>query len=336
MLFNNHVSLTAEYYNKTTYDIIQSVNLPPNTGIEAPADLNVAEVRNRGFELQLGYNAKLGPVNFSASANLTTVDNKVLRLNQGTPLGGEGGRIEEGYSLFYLWGYKTGGIFQSQEEIDAWRQTYSDVSIGQSPDDPTAGYQYRPGDMYFQDVRGNPRDPKERFSPVPDSLINSNDRTYLGKTIPGYYYGFSFNLSFKGIDLSAFFQGIGDVQKYNYIRAGAESMSSIANQFATVLNRWTPENKSTTMPRAVYNNPSNPVRFSDRFVENAGYLRLKNLQLGYTIPRTALNKLGFIESFRIYGSAINLFTITDWSGLDPENDLIPPTRQFLIGINAGF
>ncbi|HRH60506.1 MAG TPA: SusC/RagA family TonB-linked outer membrane protein, partial [Chitinophagaceae bacterium] len=191
-------------------------------------------------------------------------------------------------------------------------------------------------DMYFQDVYGNPTDPKQRYSPNPDSLINSNDRTYLGKTIPGYYYGFNFGASWKGIDISIFFQGVGDVQKYNGVRAGLESMSRLANQWATVLNRWTPSNKSSTMPRAVYNDPAQTGRISDRYVENAGYMRLKNLQIGYTVPRDLLSKLGFIQSIRIYGAAVNLFTITDYTGLDPENDYIPPTRQFLLGVTANF
>jgi TonB-linked SusC/RagA family outer membrane protein len=336
-LFGNRVSLTAEYYNKTTFDIIQSVSLPPNTGIQSAADLNVAQVRNKGYEVQLGYNNNFGPVNFNVSGNLTTVNNKVLKLSGGTPLGGEFGRIEEGYTMGYLWGYKVGGIFQNQAEIDAWRKANSDVPSGQNFDNPTQGYQYKPGDIYFQDIQGDPRDGiKERFSPNPDSSINSNDRTYLGKTIPGYYYGLNIGANYAGIDISIFFQGVGDVQRYNGLRAGGEAMGSIANSWATVLDRWTPTNPSTTMPRAVFNNPSSPTRFSDRYVEDAGYLRLKNLQIGYALPRTLLGKVGFIQSLRLYASGINLFTVTNWTGLDPENDLIPPTRQFLVGVNASF
>ena len=157
-----------------------------------------------------------------------------MTLNEGNPFGGEFGRIEEGYSMNYLWGYKVGGIFQTQAEIDAWHASHADVNIGQSLDDPSDGYQYQPGDMYFQDVYGNPKDPKQRYSLTPDSLINSNDRTYLGKTIPGYYYGFNVGAAYKGIDISIFFQGVGDVQKFNGLRSGLESMSSLANQLTTV------------------------------------------------------------------------------------------------------
>jgi TonB-linked SusC/RagA family outer membrane protein len=336
-LLSNHISFTAEYYDKTTFDIIQSVALPPNTGIQNNADLNVATVKNSGIEVQLGYNNKLGPVDFSISGNLTTVKNRVVRLNGGTPLNGEGDRVEEGYSMFYLWGYKVGGIFQSQAEIDKWRSVYADGSLNQSRTTPTAGYQYKPGDMYFQDVYGNPKSSKERFSTTPDSIINSNDRTYLGKTIPGFFYGFNIGANFRGFDLNMFFQGVADVQKYNYTRAGLEGLGSLANQSTSALDRWTPTHASTNMPRAVYNNPSNPTRFSDRFVENAGYFRLRNIQLGYSLPRTLLGKSGFIQNLRIFATGVNLFTITDWTGLDPETDFnTPTTRQFLFGVNASF
>ncbi len=344
VLLNNHILFTAEYYNKITYGIIQSVALPPNTGIQNPADLNVATVRNRGIELQLGYNNKFGEVDFNVSGNFTTVNNRVLKLSGGTPIGGEMGRIEEGYTMNYLWGYKVGGIFQNQQQIDTWRQTHADLTIGQTLSDPSVGYQYQPGDMYFQDLYGNPRTgKKEQHSPQPDSLVNSNDRTYLGKTIPGYSYGLSIGAGYKGIDISVLFQGVGDVQGYNGLRSGIESMSGLGNQDTKVLGRWTPSNPSKTIPRAVWSDPANTLRTSDRFVENAGYMRLKNLTIGYSLPRAVIGRLGFIQNFRVYVSTLNLFTITKWSGFDPEADLVgngnnqvPTTRQFLAGIKVTF
>jgi hypothetical protein len=129
------------------------------------------------------------------------------------------------------------------------------------------------------------------------------------------------------------------------LKASMESMGSLANQWSTVLDRWTPTNPSTKIPRAVYGDPAMAGRISDRFVEDAGYVRLKNLQIGYTIPKAHLGKLGFIQNFRIYVSGVNLFTITNWSGLDPEADsgdagnlinIIPTTKQFLFGISATF
>jgi hypothetical protein len=189
--------------------------------------------------------------------------------------------------------------------------------------------------MYFQDVYGDPTPgTKQRYNPKPDSAVNDNDRTYLGKTIPGYYYGLSLGADYKGFDVSVFFQGVGDVQKYNYVRSGMEGMGGPANQWATTLDRWTPTNHSTTMPRAVYSDPYQTTRFSSRFVESAAYLRLKNVQIGYTIPKTLMNRLNFAQNLRLYVGGVNLFTVTKYSGLDPENDIIPPTRQFVFGISA--
>jgi hypothetical protein len=179
-------------------------------------------------------------------------------------------------------------------------------------------------------------------------LINSNDRTYLGKTIPGYAYGLSIGAVYKGIDINILFQGVGDVQRFNGLRASLESMGGLANQDTKTLGRWEPDHPSNTLPRAVYNDPANNGRsgsLSGQFIENAGYLRLKNLTIGYSLPRSVLNKLAFVQNFRIYASSLNLFTITNWTGYDPEadqgsgvngNNIIPTTRQFLVGIRATF
>lgn len=330
VLFNNLVTFTAEYYSKSTYDIIQSVALPPNTGIQEPADLNVATVKNSGIELQLGYKKRLNKINFNASANITTVKNRVQKLNGGAPIGGEGGRVEQGYSMFYLWGYKVGGIFQNKAEIDDWKKRNSkgDALIGAN--------QYKPGDMYFQDIHGAPGSNDERFSPGPDSVVNEHDRTYLGKRIAGFYYGLNLEAAYRGFDITAFFQGVGDVQKYNYIRAGLESMSTPANQWATTFNRWTTNKPSATMPRAVFSDPYAANRFSSRYVENASYLRLRTLQIGYTLSKKVMGKVTFGQRLRFYVSGINLFTITKYTGLDPENDILPPTRQLIFGVMASF
>ncbi|GAA4306728.1 SusC/RagA family TonB-linked outer membrane protein [Compostibacter hankyongensis] len=326
LLFNNTLSLTADYYHKMTKGIIQSVPLPANAGIEMPMDQNVADVLNRGFELQAGYNRNFGKLGFSVSANLTTVHNEVRSLYlhiPNRPLG-----LEEGYPIGYIYGYKVGGIFQNTQETDDWKARYRDA-IGSN--DP------RPGDIYFQDLYGNPVAGQTTKNTQRDSLINDNDQTYLGSTIPGYYYGFNLGLSYSRFDLSVFFQGVGDVKKYNPYRAVGEAMSANGiNQLASTLNHWTADNHSTTMPRAVFNDPNHNTRMSDRFVESAAYLRLQNVQLGYTLPSPLLQRTGFIRSIRLYLSGVNLFTLTKWSGPDPENDVVPSTRQFIAGIRASF
>ena len=328
-LFKSHVTLTAEYYNRYTEGIIQNVSLPPNSGIEVPTDLNIGNVKNNGVEIQLGYNNTFGELGFNISGNITTVKNRVETMYRGTPILGEEDylRIQENYPIGYLWGYKVGGVFQSAEEIAAWKEVYED-RVGTN--------NQQPGDMYFVDASGAP-EPGQFFNPIPDSIINNNDRTYLGKTIAGFYYGLNIGLTYKNFDLSIFFQGVGDVQKYNEARAGGEGMSSTgANQWTTTNGRWTVENPSTSMPRAVRSDPNSNNRFSSRFIEDGDFLRLKNVQLGYSIPPSLLAKTNAIQQLRIFVSGTNLATFTNWQGIDPENDFVPPLRQILFGINATF
>ncbi|HEX6227143.1 MAG TPA: TonB-dependent receptor [Chryseolinea sp.] len=328
-LFRSHVTLTAEYYNRYTEGIIQNVSLPPNSGIEVPTDLNIGNVRNAGVEVQLGYTNTIGGLGFNVSGNITTVKNRVETMYRGSPISGEFDweRIQENYPIGYLWGYQVGGIFQSAQEITDWKTIYED-RVGTN--------NQQPGDMYFVDVNGAPA-PGQFVNPVPDSIINNNDRTYLGKTIAGFYYGLNVGLTYKNFDLSIFLQGVGDVQKYNEARADGEAMSSTgANQWSTTNGRWTVENPSTLMPRAVRSDPNSNNRFSSRFIEDGDFLRLKNVQLGYSIPSSLLAKTNTIQQLRLFVSGTNLATFTNWKGIDPENDFVPPLRQVLFGINATF
>lgn len=326
VLFNYALSLTVDYYNKKTKGIIQTVSLAPSTGFGGTADLNIGEVLNRGFEFQATYTKRFGAVTTSINANFTTVHNEVTKLLNNTALRGSG--LEVGYPIGFLNGYKIGGIFQNAGEIAKWNEATKDlISIDQQP-----------GDYYFLNLYGPPKPGSTARNYTKDSVVNSNDQTFIGKTIPGYYYGFTFNAEYKGIDVSIFFQGRGDVKKFNAARADGEGMNGYGrNVFTSVLNAWTPTNPSTTMPRAVYNDPNGNLRFSDRFVEKAGYLRLQNLQVGYTFPKKLIDmSKGAIQSLRIFVTGVNLFTITDYSGLDPENDYFPTTRQYLVGVKASF
>ena len=163
----------------------------------------------------------------------------------------------------------------------------------------------------------------------------------IGNTIPGFYYGFSANAGYGSFDLSIFFQGIGDVQRFNGERASMEAMTwNGANMWTTTINSWTPQNPSTTMPRAIQNDPANNNRFSDRFIESGAFLRLKNVQLGYTLPASAIERLNFLSNLRLYATGNNLFVLTKWTGIDPEaitnGGIIPPVRSFVFGVNASF
>ena len=325
-LFDNTVSFTADYFSNETKGIIQQIPILPSAGIQASADVNVGSVLNRGLEFQVGYNKTFGAVGVNLSANFSTVHNEVTSLynNQAN----RGGGLEIGQPLGFIYGYKVGGIFQNQEEVTKWKANNTDN---------TGVVQQKPGDIYFQDINGQPTAGSTDLNSTPDKKIDANDQVYLGSTIPGHTYGFTFGANFKGFDFSAFFSGIGDVQKYNFARAAGESMNGYGrNQWTTVLNAWTPQNQSTTMPRAVYQDPAGNNRFSDRFVESGAYFRFQNLQIGHNFSKKLLDKTKSFQNLRVYLSGMNLFTVTKYTGLDPENDFYPTTRQFLVGVRAGF
>lgn len=361
-LFNNKLTLTAEYYRRTTSGILQEAGLTPSFGVQrtpfgGPGSfnnpiLNIGTVRNSGIELSAGYNGAVGDFTYNLSGNFTSVRNRVVQLFSNLPFGGDRGRVEVGQSMFYLWGYKVGGIFQTDDEAQAWKDADGDPTQVR---DVVNGDNHAAGDFWFQDING-PRNPDVRgqqFTPGADGRITPEDRTYLGKTIPGYFYGFNLGGGYKGFDVSIFFQGVGDVQKFNEERADGEQMSAPGqNQWRTTLNRW-PYDRSSGIPRAMQGDLARNNRFSDRFVENAGFMRLKNMQIGYSLPKTFLTRLGFIDNFRVYVSGTNLLTFTKWTGLDPETiglnprvsnesggtartDIVPPTRSFVLGVNAAF
>jgi len=337
ILFNNKVNMTFEWYNRETDGILQQVNLAPSLALNAPL-FNIGKLENRGIDLQVGYNDKIGDFNFGISGNISFLQNEVLELFDDQPLnlGQEDGfgRIEEGRSIGTIWGYQLGGIFQSQAEIDAYYAQFEDQTIANT--DFVA-----PGDMFFLDVQGNPTDDERFYSTTPDGLINSFDETEIGNTIPGYTYGLNLNASWKGFDIFAGFYGEGDVDRYNFARAELEDINpgvgGVPNYLNTTLNRWTPQNTNTNIPRAVINDPANNNRFSSRFVENAAFFRLNNWQLGYSLNERALAGLNnAISSLRFYVGGQNSIYAFRYTGLDPVNDDFPLPKSITFGINAKF
>lgn len=348
VLLKNRMDLTFEWYDRTTEDILQQAGLPPTVGNEVNPILNIATVRNRGIELQLGWSDNIGEVNYFINTNFTTVNNEVLDVWRDQPFTtrvaidgdintGSDLRIEKGLPMFAHWGWKVDGIFQDQEEVDRYLEEITDRTIDQT--------KLAPGDFYFQDLHGAPTEEELFYSTTPDSIMDDNDRTYLGSIIPGHYYGVSLGAEWKGIDISFFFQGIGDVVKENVeMRKGVSMSSQGINQWSAVENRWTPSNKNTwnpddrlgSLPRAMRGDPSGNNRLSDRFVEPAGFFAMRNVTLGYSLPESIINNTNVVNRFRIYISGENLFKVTNWSGLDPENDNIPIPRIWTLGLNATF
>jgi TonB-dependent starch-binding outer membrane protein SusC len=335
LLLNNKMNVTVELFNRAQDGIQQIVNLPLSVGLNDPL-LNVGELVNKGVDLQLGYNDQVNNFTYGASANVSFLKNEVTRLYNGQPLSSTNQfqvtyRVEEGRSLGHIWGYKSGGIFQSQQEIDDYYASTPDATV----QDPSF---LAPGDMYFVDVYGNPTEEEPFYSTTPDGQVNTFDQTEIGNTIPGMTYGINLNAGYKGFDLSLSFYGEANVDKYNSVRAAHESMSSAGSNFrATTLNRWTESNKNTSMPRAVVGDPGNNNRYSDRFVESAAFFRLNSWQLGYSIPSQVLGKINYtVRSLRLYVGGQNNIYINSWSGIDPVNDRFPLPKTFMVGLKAKF
>ncbi|WKN44537.1 SusC/RagA family TonB-linked outer membrane protein [Tunicatimonas pelagia] len=341
--FNDKLSLLATYYQRTTKDFLINLPLPRISGFNnAPA--NVGEVRNTGIELELGYNTVFNNgFSLGVSGNLTTINNELVSITDGISefTQGEGYRTAVGFPIGYFYGYKTDGLYQNDAEA---ANALEDVN--------SQGAQ--PGDIRFVDTNGPASEDApegQLFSGESDGVIDPNDRAYLGKTIPDFFYGLNINAGFRNFDLSILFQGVEGVQLYNQFRRDAESMTGgIRAEQATTQNRWTGPNTSNDMPRAVATDPNDNNRFSDRWIEDGDFLRLRNIQLGYTLPETVTDKI----NLRFYVTATNLLTITPYTGPDPEvfnaradntgsqleagtdRGNIPQTRMFQLGVQARF
>ena len=310
-LFNGGLDLTFEYYNRLTDNILLNVNPAGAAGTVRDVLVNAGEVTNKGFEASLNYNFSAGDWYFSLGGNLTTVNNEVTALDQEDTViirsisddFSETNITQVGSAVGAFYGWETDGVFQNDAEVAAHAQQ----------SDNTA-----PGDVRFKDING--RDANGALTGKPDGIINGDDRKVLGSPIPDFYYGLNLTSAYKGFDFSAIFQGVGGIQLINGARYELERMATTANQLTTVLDRWTPQNPSTSTPRAVLGDPNNNDRFSNRWVESADYFRLKNIQIGYSFSEMALESIfrGHVKKFRIYGGVQNLLTFTKYSGLDPE------------------
>lgn len=309
--FDNKLTLLVTYYKRNTKDFLYGLPIPFTSGYGG-TDVNVGNVKNSGFEFDLTYNSQIGKsVNYSISANLTTVKNSLVALAPGVKEYSSGNyRTAVGFPIGYFYGYQELGIYQNAAQASA-----------ALPDDVAGITRPQPGDVIFQDnnspLPGTPGG--QQFKDSVDGRITTADRTYLGKTIPDFFYGFNFNANYKGIDIAVFFQGVSGVQVYNQLRANMENLSGPGrNQLTTTAERWKGEGTSNTMPRAIDGDPYQNTRFSSRWVEDAGFLRLKNLQIGYSFSPKVLSKTRSFKGARIYVGATNLFVITKYTGLDPE------------------
>jgi TonB-linked SusC/RagA family outer membrane protein len=310
------VDFTTNFFVKNTFDLLFQPDVTAILGSYGaggyPPIINAGDVSNQGFEFELGYRTLPGKDLFaSVDLNFTTIRNKVTGVPSGVDFipgasfsigGGVATRFEEGYEIGYFIGHEMDGIFQNQEEID-------NATVVQE------GAQ--PGDIRFVDQNG-------------DGVINFNDdsdRTYLGSAIPDFTMGFSLNLKYKGFDLSAnLYAAVGQEIIRNY-----ERQQPYANQLGYVINRWTGEGTSNEHPRLTTGSTRNTI-FSSYFVEDGSFVRLRNAQFGYNIPKSILRKIK-VEAVRVYVSANNLFTLTRYQGFDPD---IGASNALSAGVDYGF
>ena len=330
-LFESKLELSVDAYQGTTNELLLNRPLVGASGFTGIQE-NIGSIRNKGIDIGLTTtNIETKNILWTTNFNISFFDNEILKL-AGTPFAaGFASWVAEGEALGSFRGYRTVGIFQTQAEIDALNAKAKELT-GRS----TAVYQStltRPGDIQFKDINN-------------DGVITSDDQEILGDANPNYYGGVTNTIQAYGFYLSFFFQySIGNFV-FNNTRAFSEGMNSVFGQANTVKNRWTPENTNTTIPRAVFQDPNNNRRVSDRFVEDASYVRLKNVTFGYTFPTKLLDKIK-MRTARIYVTGQNLLTFTNYSGFDPEvstfgetntaagTDFLtfPQSRSLIVGLN---
>lgn len=325
--FFNKLTLTADYFEKTTEDLLVSAQTSGIIGVSAPGSsvpiVNAGNVVNKGFEFSLGYRETVSEdFNFNVNYNLTTLDNEVTFVGNSTGIIEGGGfgigqeppsRMEAGFPIGYFYGYQTDGIFQTQAEVDAH----------------AAQNNAAPGDLRFRDINN-------------DGVIDLDDRTYIGDPIADLTMGLNLSFNYKQFDFNAYaFASLGNEIVRNY-----ERNLPLTNRPAWYLDRWTGPGTSNSFPRVTTGATGNTL-FSDFYVEDGSFLRLQSVQLGFNLGENTLKRMEF-DKVRFYVSATNLFTLTKYRGYDPttsngapigsgiDQGFYPTPKTFLFGMNVNF
>ncbi|MDD7914845.1 SusC/RagA family TonB-linked outer membrane protein [Polaribacter ponticola] len=321
---------SVNYYSSLTSDLLFRKQVSPSAGINNPI-VNIGEFKNSGIELELGYSDSVNEFKYNVNAAFSTTKNEVTSLsNADQEVAGVGLKYgSDHYVNSTRIGYEAGayflteanGIFQNQAEITAH--------------DPNGTLQpgAQPGDIRFVDQNG-------------DNVLDSEDLIYSGTGLPKFEYSFNFNFEYKGFDATLFLQGVGGNKIYDGNAFEMQGLDAPRNFTANVLNAWTTSNTDTNMPRAILGDPNQNNRASTRFLHNGAYLRLKTVQLGYTLPTNILEKLK-VDNLRVYVTGQNLFTATSYDGLDPEvggsvlsqgidRTLYPKYKSVIMGLQLKF
>ncbi|MCG9972568.1 SusC/RagA family TonB-linked outer membrane protein [Christiangramia crocea] len=319
--FKNKLSLTGDYYKRMSTDILYgNFPIPSTIGVTNLAAQNAASMKNSGLEFSANYRNKIGKLNFNVGGNVSKFLN-----NEVTGLGENGAETIGGINIIRIgepfrsyFGYKTVGIFQTQEEVED-----APVQFGNQN---TA-----PGDLRYEDISGP--------DGTPDGVIDANDRQIIGNPYPEWVYNLNARMNFAGVDLSVLFQGVSNIDRYLNSNGQLPMEDNRNNTLSYWINRWTPENPSMVLPRL---GGQNNTVTSDFYIQDASYLRLKNLELGYTVPQVTTGKFG-IDRLRAYVAGQNLVTWTDLQNFDPERARGGNTERFTplykiysLGINLQF
>lgn len=330
--FNNRLSLTADYYQKKTYDLLLSSPIPFTSGFSSTL-LNIGNIMNKGFDFDIRSVNTTGALKWNTTLNISINRNEVTNLANGnTDILLSGSLLRVGQPVGTFYGYIFDGIFQSDAEI-----LNSAVMKGQEATSSNPASRAKPGDRKYRNLNG-------------DNVIDEKDRTIIGSAQPDFTWGLNNTFSYKNIDLSFFFQGSQGNKMANLNSFDLLNFNGQANVLKEAgLNRWTPNNRSNQYPRALSAGSLDQGVFSSSIVEDASYIRLKNVTLAYNLPKN-ITKHTQLNNIRIYASATNLWTITKYKGYDPEantygqNSFVvgydlggyPMAKTYILGINIGF
>lgn len=328
--FNNSLSFGFDYYKKKTNGMLMNQPIPDYVGQGAPI-ANAGDMENEGVEFELGYRHTKGDFNYHILANASYLKNTLINLGnasgeniyESAGASGVGSYVkgENGEVFPYFYGFKTDGIFQTQDEVDAYVNTDGEKLL------PSAA----PGDVRFVDFNN-------------DGEITDADKTKIGKGMPDWTFGLTLGADYKGFDVNVFFQGTQGNDIFDFAQRGD---IPAMNRPSWILDRWIGEGTSNTIPRVTSANPNSNWRSSDLYVKDGSYIRLKNMQLGYTLPAELTRRVS-VQQLRLYVSAENLLTFTKYDGFDPEiasggyttigidRGIYPQARTISIGANITF
>ena len=324
-LFDGKLSGALNYFNNKTIDLLITKKLAPSAGIANPI-LNVGTMRNSGVEFDVNYRDMIGEFSWNAGFNVTYLKNKVVKMANPDQIlygGFSATQTRKGKSVATFYLYETDGIFQNMAEVYA-----------HSKDGKLIQPNAKPGDIRFKDKDNN-------------GVIDGDDKVEMGSGMPKVEANLSLGAQYKGFDFSALIGSGWGHKIFNGTRTKIEGMNEVYNMSRSTLRAWTPENRNTTMPRAVLGDPNDNIRESDRFLEDGDFIRLRQVQVGYTLPKMWLNKIN-MEKIRVYVSADNLWTWTKYSGVDPEfaqsnvlntgidSNIYPFTKSFVFGLQVTF